>query len=75
MNQGYLRERSRAVRRMRLIYDIAADVVKQLRSEGEETYKDLDLIRILSYSCTDGTDKALGVKLRRYPVTMSLVLG
>jgi hypothetical protein len=67
INQGDLGERSREVRRMRLIYKMAADVVIWLGSEAEESDKAMDLIRILSDSCKDGTDKALGVKLRRDP--------
>ncbi|KAG9195848.1 hypothetical protein G6011_00969 [Alternaria panax] len=67
INQGDFGERSREVRRMRLIYKIAADVVIWLGSEAEDSDKAMSLICILSRSCDDGTDKALGAKLRRDP--------
>lgn len=67
INQGDINERSREVRRMRLIYKIAADVVIWLGSENDESDKAMNLIHILSHSCEDGTDKALGAKLREDP--------
>ena len=67
INQCDIGERSREVRRMRLIYKIAADVVIWLGSEDDESNKAMDLIHTLSQSCEDGTDKALGAKLREDP--------
>jgi hypothetical protein len=67
INQADLAERSREVRRMRMIYRQAADVVIWLGTEAEDSNKAMDLIKILSNSCKDGTDKYLGAKLRRDP--------
>lgn len=65
INQEDLAERSREIRRMRLIYRLAADVVIWLGSEAEDSNKAMDLILTLSDSCKNGTDKSLGADLRR----------
>jgi hypothetical protein len=67
IDQKNLAERSSEVRRMRMIYKLAADVIVWLGSEAEESNEAMDLILVLAYSCKNGTDKALGAELRRDP--------
>ncbi|EUC49898.1 hypothetical protein COCMIDRAFT_1312 [Bipolaris oryzae ATCC 44560] len=67
IKQEDLAERSREVRRMRMIYGLAADVVIWLGPEAEDSNKAMDLILTLSNSCKNGTDKSLGVYLRSNP--------
>ncbi|KAF2439782.1 HET-domain-containing protein [Karstenula rhodostoma CBS 690.94] len=64
INQGDNEEKSREVKRMRLIYKMAADVVIWLGPAAQNSDSAFDLMHTLSDSCKNGTDKALGTALR-----------
>jgi len=66
INQEDIDERDLQVKRMRLIYKLARDVVVWLGPEADDSSRAMDLIHTLSNSCKSGTDKALGMALRQY---------
>lgn len=65
INQEDIKERDFEVKRMRLIYKLALDVVIWLGPEADDSSRAMDLIHTLSNSCKSGTDKSLGIALRR----------
>ncbi|KAI8935043.1 hypothetical protein NX059_008707 [Plenodomus lindquistii] len=67
INQEDMNERSQEVRRMRLIYRLAANVVIWLGPRAEGSDEAMDLVKILSVSCQSHTDKSLGQELRKNP--------
>jgi hypothetical protein len=60
INEGDREEKSQEVGRMRLIYELAADVVIWLGPEAEDSNSAMNLMHTLSTAYKDGTDKALG---------------
>jgi hypothetical protein len=67
INEGDREEKSQEVGRMRLIYELAADVVVWLGPEAEDSNSAMNLMHTLSTAYKDGTDKALGTALRHDP--------
>lgn len=67
INQVDVLERNEEVKRMRTIYKHARDVVVWIGEEENGNAEAFKLIKTLSKSCEDGTDKVLGDALRKSP--------
>jgi hypothetical protein len=63
INQNDVRELNEEVKRMRTIYKAARDVVVWLGQEENGSERAIELIKMLSKSCKDGTGEALGQEL------------